>query len=120
MKTCAEPRCPELVPKGETYCPHHWKAKRRASDRKRPSVSARGYGAEWRKTRKAFLQIHPICQDEAGCLEPATDVDHIDGLGPLGPRGFDFQNLRAFCHSHHSQRTARDQPGGWHAAQMKP
>jgi len=44
----------------------------------------------------------------------ATDVDHIDGLGPNGPRGHDWSNLRALCHSHHSQRTARDQPGGWH------
>jgi hypothetical protein len=43
----------------------------------------------------------------------ATDVDHIDGRGPKGPRGHDWSNLRALCHSHHSKRTARDQPGGF-------
>jgi ribose 1,5-bisphosphokinase PhnN len=48
-----------------------------------------------------------------GCVAKATDVDHIDGEGPLGPRGHDWTNLRALCHSHHSKRTARDQPGGF-------
>lgn len=61
----------------------------------------------------AYLLAHPICEDPVGCIEPATDVDHIDGLGPNGPRGHDWDNLRSSCHSHHSKRTARDQPGGW-------
>ena len=43
----------------------------------------------------------------------ATEVDHKDGLGPLGPRGHDHGNLRAMTHDHHSKRTAADQPGGW-------
>lgn len=43
----------------------------------------------------------------------ASDVDHIDGLGPLGPRGHDPDNLRSMCHPCHSKRTAADQPGGW-------
>ena len=50
----------------------------------------------------------------ARCDAPATDVDHIDGLGPQGPAGHDPANLRGYCHPHHSARTARDQPGGWH------
>ena len=45
------------------------------------------------------------------CGGRATDVDHIDGLGPLGPRGYDPGNCRALCHSCHSWRTARDQSG---------
>jgi len=87
--------------------------KHRAPD-SRPSASERGYDAKWAKTRAAFIAANPIC-GEVGCMEGTTDVDHIDGLGPRGPRGHDPTNLRGYCHSHHSQRTARDQPGGWNA-----
>ena len=109
MKTCAEPRCPELVPKGETYCPHHWKAKRRASDAKRGSSTERGYDAKHRADRKAYFAAFPVCQDASGCIEMATDLDHIDGY----PFNRDWSNYRALCGYHHKVRTARDQPGGW-------
>ncbi|WP_231626416.1 HNH endonuclease signature motif containing protein [Streptomyces apocyni] len=38
----------------------------------------------------------------------ATEVDHIDGLGPLGPRGFDPANWQAMSKRHHSRKTARE------------
>ncbi|OII64601.1 HNH endonuclease [Streptomyces sp. CC53] len=38
----------------------------------------------------------------------ATEVHHIDGLGPLGPRGFDPDNWQAMSKSHHARETARD------------
>lgn len=113
LRPCAEPGCPSLT--RSTRCDEHRKARRRASDAKRPSAAQRGYDAKWRRTRGEYLRTHPICEDEAGCIQVATDVDHIDGLGPKGPRGHDDENLRALCHSHHSQRTARDQAGGWNA-----
>jgi 5-methylcytosine-specific restriction protein A len=53
------------------------------------------------------LCVHPAC----GKL--ATDVDHILARRDGGTDQWD--NLRAFCHPHHSQRTAADQPGGWNA-----
>lgn len=111
MRRCAEPGCPNLT--DETRCPRHQKAKRRREDRRRPNSRARGYDSRWERTRAAYLRLHPWCEDEAGCIERATDVDHVDGLGPTGPSGHDPENLRALCHSHHSRRTARDQPGGW-------
>lgn len=107
ISVCSTPGCPALT-EGR-FCPDH----RQAPPDKRPSAHRRGYDAQWRKTRAQFLKTHPTCQDASGCLKPATDVDHIDGLGPNGPRGYDWSNLRSLCHSHHSQRTARDQPGGW-------
>jgi 5-methylcytosine-specific restriction enzyme A len=79
---------------------------------RRPSASKRGYGTRWQRTRRTYLRGHPVC-DAPGCTAPATEIDHVDGLGPNGPRGHDPANLRAYCKSHHSQRTARDQPGGW-------
>lgn len=117
MAVCATPGCPTLVPRG--HCDKHRKAKRRESDRRRPDATARGYDRKWKQTRKDYLRLHPLCEDESGCIEPATDVDHIDGQGPLGPKGHDFTNLRALCARHHSQRTARDQPGGWAATNYR-
>ncbi|MFC8494723.1 HNH endonuclease signature motif containing protein [Streptomyces sp. NPDC057235] len=38
----------------------------------------------------------------------ATEVDHIDGLGPLGPRGFDPSNWQAMSKAHHARKTARE------------
>ena len=114
MRVCIEPGCAGLAT--DTRCERHRKAKRRRESARRPSAAARGYGAKWRKTRAAYLRAHPVCEDASGCIERATDVDHIDGLGPKGPHGHDAENLRALCQRHHAQRTARDQPGGWNAA----
>ena len=111
LSVCAEPGCPVLTADGR--CDAHRASARRASDRRRPNSRARGYDARWQRTRRRYLAAQPWCE-EPGCTEQATDVDHVDGLGPTGPAGHDPANLRALCHSHHSQRTARDQPGGWH------
>ena len=111
ISVCAERGCPELA--DERFCDKHRRDDRRAIEGRRESAQSKGYDAQWRKTRLEFLRAYPVCQDEMGCVAKATDVDHIDGLGPKGPRGHDWTNLRALCHSHHSKRTARDQPGGW-------
>jgi 5-methylcytosine-specific restriction protein A len=103
------PGCPFLTRHG--LCGKHRAITKRAYDRRRPGARARGYDARWEATRAAYLAEHPDC---AQCGAPTTDVDHLDGQGPLGPAGHDPLNLRALCHSCHSARTARDQPGGWH------
>jgi len=110
VRVCSEPGCPELTRSGK--CEAHRKAARKVSDAKRPSSSERGYDAKWRRTRAEYLARYPDCE-EPGCNELATDVDHIDGQGPNGPRGHDWSNLRSLCHPHHSKRTAMDQPGGF-------
>jgi len=63
----------------------------------------------WRKARAAFLATHPVCS-VPGCDARATDVDHVrtirSGGDALDPAGF-----QAYCHPHHSQKTARtDRP----------
>ncbi len=107
MRVCNVPGCPTLT--DQPRCPDH----QQQAERERGTARQRGYGTKWQVTRRRYLKRHPICC-EPDCMRLATDVDHIDGLGPLGPRGHDPANLRAYCHPHHSQRTARDQPGGWH------
>ena len=76
----------------------------------RPSSRERGYGSEWQQIRQRYLTAHVICENPEGCINPATDVDHIDGKGPRGDN--DDLNLRALCHSCHSRKTVR-QDGGF-------
>ncbi len=90
------------------------RAKRKA-DKRRPNARARGYDNRWEATRSRYLSSHMTCQDEMGCIEAATDVHHLDGLGPKGAMGHDFSNLQALCKAHHSQITSHQQPGGWNA-----
>lgn len=100
---CTTPGCPKRTQGGK--CPDCRKDTR-------PSAAKRGYDHKWRRTRGRYLQLHPTCE-HAGCAEQATDVHHKDGKGPQGPSGHQHHNLLALCHTHHSQRTAREQPGGW-------
>ena len=111
MRVCAEPGCPRLAT--DTRCEEHRKAKRRREDKRRPSSRQRGYDAQWERTRDEYRRRYPHCE-EPGCHEAATDVHHLDGLGPLGPRGHDWSNLVSLCHAHHSRITATEQPGGFH------
>lgn len=113
-RVCSTPGCPEFSQGGKCDgC-------RSEAEARRGSARQRGYDRAWERTRAAYLAAHPLCECEDCQTLPvsgrpaATDVDHIDGLGPKGPRGHDPTNLRALTHAHHSRRTARDQPGGWH------
>lgn len=82
--------------------------KHRAPDT-RPSPRTRGYDAQHERDRADYLRMFPICQWHEGCITPATELDHIDG----DPFNRDWGNYRGYCKSHHSQRTAQDQPGGF-------
>lgn len=107
-KVCSRPGCPELTQAGRCdSCS-------RSNDRSRGTAAERGYDSRWRRTRAAFLYQHDGVCEEPFCFELVTDVDHIDGEGPHGPRGHDLSNLRGYCHSHHSQKTVREDGGfGW-------
>ena len=115
LTVCSRPGCPELASGGRCDgC-------KREAEQARGSASQRGYNRSWERTRAAYLKDHPVCECDECAAVPygqrprATDVDHIDGLGPRSPHGHDPANLRSMAHAHHSRRTARDQPGGWHA-----
>ncbi len=71
----------------------------------RPSSCKRGYGRPWRALRQYHLNRFPLCQ-APGCTEAATDVDHIVARARGGTD--DDTNLQSLCHSHHSQKTARE------------
>ena len=78
-----------------------------SSERMRGGADARGYNAEWRRARKAYLQLHPLCAEclKEGILTPATVVDHI-----MPHRGdqqlfWDEQNWQPLCQTHHNKKT---------------
>ncbi len=71
--------------------------------------------ARWLRASRAYLREHPWCEDSshqpAIAAPPAKVVDHIDGLGIQGPRGFDETNLQALCAPCHGRKTARESFG---------
>jgi 5-methylcytosine-specific restriction protein A len=116
LSVCTVAGCPCQVTNGKcAEC-------RRASDRQRKSNHRAHYRSynrkDWQSTRLAYLRAHPLCECEDCAIIPvplrpaAQVVDHIDGLGPLGPRGHDPSNLRAMAKRCHDRRTMREQVNG--------
>lgn len=105
-------RCGATCRPGRRACPRHERKDTRAS------AAVRGYDARWRKTRAAYLRVHPKCECHECLALPedqrpdADDVHHLDGQGPNGPYGHEWANLAALTHEHHSRITATEQPAG--------
>ncbi|MFD3929546.1 HNH endonuclease signature motif containing protein [Streptomyces sp. NPDC058614] len=108
MQVCPTPGCPTLTASGR--CADCQAAARSA----RPSSHSHGYNTAWQRASARYLEDHPYCEcPECSALPPlqrdlATEVDHIDGLGPLGPRGYDPANWQAMSKPHHSRKTAAE------------
>jgi 5-methylcytosine-specific restriction protein A len=77
-------------------------------DHRRPSRVERGYDRDWLRVRAAFALAHPVCS-EPGCDAPVEEVDHIEPIRNRPDLRLAWSNLRSFCRSHHSRRTAREQ-----------
>jgi 5-methylcytosine-specific restriction protein A len=102
--------CGLTIASGEPCpCQRQREAARKARlDARRPSASERGYDAAWRACRSRFLARHPQCC-APGCIEAATEVDHILSVADRPDLRLSWSNLRGFCKAHHSARTACDQ-----------
>jgi len=99
-RMCTTPGCPNFAVRGGACA-----ACLARREQQRGSASERGYGARWRKLRKAFLRAHPFC---ARCGARATDVDHIVPRSAGGTD--DWYNLQALCHACHSAKTGAQTP----------
>lgn len=86
-------------------------------DSVRPDATRRGYDHRWKALRLSFLADNPICVScaDRGLVVEATIVDHIDGKGPQGERGFDRDNLQSLCKTCHDRKTATQDGGFGHA-----
>lgn len=91
---------------------------KRERDSRRGSSTARGYDADWRRLRAAFLFKHPLCLfcEEAGRITEAQVVDHIVSFTDRPELRLDWSNLRPLCKDCHDRRTARDQAFGGRAS----
>lgn len=87
---------------------------KKTQDARRGSAASRGYDADWRRCRAAFLLKHPLCLfcETAGRVEEATVVDHIISIEDRPDLRLDWSNLRPLCKPCHDRRTARDQAFG--------
>jgi 5-methylcytosine-specific restriction protein A len=116
LTVCATPGCPQLASPASRTARSAGARSARRPTRDARAPRQRGYDARWRGPARGSSPSHPTCECDA-CLElpmherpRATDVDHRDGLGPRGPRGHDWSNLRAMSHEHHSRRPAATSP----------
>lgn len=100
-RVCAEDGCPETAT-DRGRCRHHHLVRSRGKEKRRSRPI--GYNAAWRRLSARYRREHPTCEKCGGA--PAEHVDHIDGLGPAGPRGHDPTNLQALCRPCHSRKTA--------------
>ena len=103
---CKHPGCPELVPPGNKYCEKH-KAMHPEEVR---SASGRGYGNQWRKASKQFLEHHPLCVKcrEEGKFVKATVVDHIVPHRGDSELFWDRGNWQALCKKCHDRKTRQE------------
>ncbi len=94
-RPCGQPGCPEIVDSG--YCEKH----------KRPSAAKRGYDAQWRKVRDAYLKVNQFCEDctENGRDKMAKEVHHIVPCEHDKPLFWAQSNWRGLCKACHSKRT---------------
>ena len=95
--------------------------------RKRPSVQARGYGAEWKRARKRKIEQDPLCEPcqsvkLANLRLEAQGVafryralrrprrphraEIVDHMIPLPEGTHDLENLMSVCRSRHAEKTA--------------
>ena len=79
----------------------------------RPSASARGYNSRWRKARKHYLSLHPLCVlcKAEGKTTPATVVDHVKPHRGDEELFWDEGNWQAACKPHHDRKTASEDGG---------
>jgi len=102
MPTIRRP-CPScrvvLIASPQRLCP----ACTRRVDQARGSATSRGYSYTGTRRRAPVLAEQPICASP-GCTLPSVDVDHVLSKRKGGTD--DRSNLIAFCHRHHSQKTA--------------
>ena len=92
---CSVVSCSEYANDDSQKCETH------RHHRAQESAHRRGYGAPWRRIRKAFLENNPYC---LSCGAAAEHVDHILSKSKGGTD--DEHNLQPLCARCHGKKTA--------------
>lgn len=87
--------------------------RQRASDQRRGSSTARGYGYRWQRYRERFLKEHPLCIacEREGKIRLANEVDHIKPHRGNAGLFWDSRNHQSLCKPCHSRKTATEAGG---------
>jgi 5-methylcytosine-specific restriction protein A len=106
-KPCKEPRCPQIVTGGGSYCESHAHLGKRERfeftnvDRMTFYSSAR-----WQRIRAMKLSSNPIC--ELCNHRFATQVHHLENARANPARRYDVANLQSVCVWCHAKETQRE------------
>jgi 5-methylcytosine-specific restriction enzyme A len=80
----------------------------------RPTSSTqRGYGSQWQRARKAYLQKHPLCREceKEGRITVANVVDHIRPHKGDMTLFWQQDNWQPLCKAHHDLKTVLEDGG---------
>lgn len=108
---CNRPGCRKLTT--ERYCEEHKREYQRQQDEHRGTAHERGYTSTWRKARKRFLALNPLCVicEREGKITEANVVDHIIPHKGDMELFWDEDNWQSLCTRHHNEKTAREDGG---------
>ena len=100
---CRHPGCAALVPAGVKYCEKH----KRLHPEDVRSAARRGYDSKWQRTRKKYLEAHPLC---VRCLAEgryvlAEVIDHKEPHRGDPKLFWDEGNWQALCKRCHDRKT---------------
>lgn len=76
------------------------------------------YGREWRRQRKVFLLLHPLCTfcEESGRVRAATVVDHIKPHKGDVVLFWDTDNWQSLCKQCHDAAKQAEEKRGYSTA----
>ncbi|MCD4504782.1 HNH endonuclease [Chromobacterium piscinae] len=109
--------CRQMAAPGNSCCPDHTSHVRRVADQRRMSDETVAKVRRWYRQRIWFAR-RDACLKAAlyrcatpGCMERATDCDHIRPHRGDWSLFIESSNHQALCHSCHSRKTAREDGG---------
>ncbi|MBZ5497652.1 MAG: HNH endonuclease [Acidobacteriia bacterium] len=109
---CGHPGCSALT--HGRRCDEHQREERRQLARSRPNPAAMGYGHEWRKASRRFLEENPLCVHcrQAGRIRTSEVTDHIVPHKGDMALFWNRSNWQALCWRCHSRKPRVRMEGG--------
>lgn len=116
-RPCTSPGCREFSLPGSSKCSQHEAVRRQQVEARRAADADQARYRRWYKLRIWYARRHDCLKAALfrcatpGCLERATDVDHIKPHRGNWDLFIDRNNLQALCKGCHSRKTAKEDGG---------